>query len=180
MNTMRNAVALLWTLGAASALAQAPQTGLKRTAKPPVVTSSTAPVTRAEAGQIFSRASKLLAPVLGLTPTPSALTGTAPVTRDQVVAEMNRLFEWSRPKFVFSPRRVTHNPAVFTVGQPQRGALGKLVSFGAIAPLGPLATSPRPTLTVREFGDAMGFFISRLCDLTHTPSRFSPQLMPDE
>jgi hypothetical protein len=35
----------------------------------------------------------------------------------------------------------------------------------------------KDTLTIEEFGDALGYFFARLADLTHTPSfEYSPYL----
>jgi hypothetical protein len=138
-------------------------------------------VTQAEARAVFNRLAKVVSPVikvnLGASPVPSAAT---PVTRATVVAEFTRLMEASRPAFKYTPRKVRFDRERLTLSDAvQRPRLEKLIEFGAVAKVGPLAAGDKPTLTISEFGDAVGFFLSRLAEVTYMPSsKWTPALQP--
>jgi hypothetical protein len=64
---------------------------------------------------------------------------------------------------------------------PQRDNLEMLVRMGAVAKIGPLATGPGNVLTVPEFGDAIGFFLARMAQMTHLPSsKWTPALRKED
>jgi len=141
-------------------------------------------VTRAEASTVFAQARKAIKTArIGNTAPKSTIPGDGqPVTRDEVIVEMAKIFEASKKSFKLVPSLISFDPAVLKAGSAAaKGSLSKLVAWGFIAPVGPLATGPKPTLSIREFGDALGFFIARLSDVTHMPStRWSPYLQaPD-
>jgi hypothetical protein len=106
---------------------------------------------------------------------------TRVASKADIIAEFNKCFEDIRPRFKMTPRMVAVRANVVTVPaqHPQRKPLEKLIKYGFVAPVGPLVASKREGLTLREFGDAVGYFLARAADLTHTPSsKFSPALMP--
>lgn len=104
--------------------------------------------------------------------------GSSPATRAYIILKLDRLFERARPTFRFTPRRVRFDARVLKVGKAERPALEKLIAWGCVARVGPLATGPGATIGLKEFGDAIGFFVARLADLTHTPDpKYSPGMM---
>lgn len=140
-----------------------------------------APVTRAEAAatfkdvetalRIFSNGKlKTFAPKWGA-------PGT--VTRAEVILAFDKAFEQLRPSFKFTPRMVKFDPAVLRPGDDSaRKTLEKLVSWGCVSRLGPLATNAEPTIELAQFGEAVGFLLVRFAELTHTPSsKWSPAMM---
>jgi hypothetical protein len=139
-----------------------------------------APVTQAEAAAVFKRAETVLRKLTrqpGVAKSGIPLTG-APVSRTQIVREMDRIFNLAKPAFKFTPPPVQHRPELFSLKDAASvAALKRLVGWGFVARLGPVATSSKSSLTVAEFGDAIGFFLLRMSDLTHTPStKWSPYL----
>ncbi|MCX7800736.1 MAG: hypothetical protein N2109_10385 [Fimbriimonadales bacterium] len=143
--------------------------------------------TRGEAAKAFGEAGRVLGEVLRL-PRPELgelLSGDAsqPLRRSETILAIHRLFEHVRPRFCFTPRMVAYEPSRITLpsGDPARGALEELIRWQVVAKLGPLAAGDKTTVTVDELGDALGFALARLADLTHMPStRWSPYLMDDE
>jgi hypothetical protein len=101
-----------------------------------------------------------------------------PVTRTEVVREFERTFSLAEPSFKFTPAKVKFDSSQFTLSDAEsKTRLKKLVAWGAVARLGPLACGSKPTLGIHDFGDAVGFFISRVSSLTHYPSsRWTPYL----
>lgn len=144
-------------------------------------------VTRGEAAKAFAEAGRALGEVLKL-PSPQfgvLFAGDAgrPLRKSETILAIHRLYEHARPKFCYTPRMVSYEPSRITLpaSDPARGALEELIRWQVIAKLGPLAAGDRSTLTVDELGDALGFALARLADLTHMPStRWSPYLMDDE
>jgi hypothetical protein len=130
----------------------------------------------------FARADAAMRKVLHLpasAPKAAAKAGDAPATREQVVLQMDRLFELARPSFKFTPKRIKYDPGMITIkrGRPARKAVEKLIAWEFVAKVGPLAANLKPTLTLGEFGEALGFFLARIADLTHLPSnKWSPYL----
>ncbi|MCW5939660.1 MAG: hypothetical protein KF884_00955 [Fimbriimonadaceae bacterium] len=106
--------------------------------------------------------------------------GEEPVTRSEVIAHLSRLKGQFSPKFRFTPYGNRVNLAVIDERNPEadRPALKSLVSFGLVAPVGPLAVGPEPTLTVSQAGTALGHFFSQVAALTTEPDpRFTPRMM---
>jgi hypothetical protein len=100
-------------------------------------------------------------------------------TREQVILEFGRLFEIARPHFMFTPRKVKYDPSILTIkkGTRARAELEVMIPLQFVAKVGPLAAGLKPTLTLKQFGDAVGFFYARIADLTHTPSsKWSPYM----
>ena len=142
------------------------------------------PVTRSEAAAVFVRLRKAVisARVAQIAPKSTIASNNQPVTREEVILEMAKILDASKKSVKFVPALVKYDPAVFKVGSaPSKAALTSLVSWGFVAPVGALATGPKPNLSVAQFGDAVGFFLARIADLTHMPSpRWSPYLMPND
>ncbi len=100
------------------------------------------------------------------------------MSREAVILELDSTFEGIHPQFKFTPPRVGFDPKRFTITtSPEKEKLAKLVGWGAVAKVGPLAAGKSHTLTPQQFGDAVGFFMVRIADLTHVPySRWTPYL----
>ncbi len=140
-------------------------------------------MTRKEASTIVSRMDQVIRRVV----LKSNVKGSSkipaddkPVQRGEILKEFNRLFEMCKPKFKFSPDMTAYDAKDFTVGNDAnaKAMAGKLVSWGAVGRVAALVSSSKPTMTVAEFGDAVGFFLLRMSELTHKPSvRFSPPMM---
>lgn len=151
----------------------------------PGAAASTDPVTRSEARAVFTRIDEVVRRVIVRKPGPgvsSIPAGTAPVTRSEVVREMNRLFDLVQEQVVFTPRPIQFDREPITILEtdPQRAALEKLIRWGFVGRVAPLATSNEATLSINVFGDALALFVARLCEVTHTPSaKFSPWMMRD-
>ena len=134
--------------------------------------ASAAPVTRAEARAVFVRLAKTAdraIPRKGARAAYSPAVGASgDLTSADVRAELGRLTDRYAPDFRLVPVAVS-------------GLTGerRVKALRMWSPNGPISLS-KPTLTVAQFGDAVGYFLVRLGDLTHTPShRYSPATMPD-
>lgn len=124
---------------------------------------------------------RIIRKVLGLpgSSAPTISTDQKVATRTQILNGLNRLFEMSKPEFKITPRDTKYDGSVLSIprGNPSRPVLEKLVKWGFVGKVSPLATAKVDSLTLAEFGDTMGLFLSRVADLTHTPStKFSPYL----
>lgn len=142
-----------------------------------------APVTRSEAVAVFTRARKAIvtARIAQISTKPSLSNGNQPVTREEVISEMAKIFDACKKSVKFVPNKSKFDPAVFKVSAAVKPSLTTLVSWGMVAPVGPVATGPQPGLSIPQFGDAVGFFIARISDVTHMPiPRWSPYLMPND
>lgn len=137
-----------------------------RPAAKPTFARSEAPVTRAEARRTLERLRDVADRALRLRSEPEAIAlpnDAKPVTAVETVAVLRRLMRRYEPAFRVTP--------------PLRSGADAFVAYRMIAPRGPLAIG-RKTLRPSEFGDAAGYFLVRLADLTHTPMReYSPALM---
>lgn len=143
-----------------------------------------APVTQGEAYSVFSRAVAILNTALEMKMAPPAAKPTQPnqpVTRVQMIESLNKLFESVKPKFKFTPKPVSFDKKRLNVKDSAANLhLQRLISYGFVAPVGPLATGPKDTLTVEDFGDALGFYIARLAEVTHMPdTKWSPGYTDD-
>ncbi len=142
-----------------------------RRVKPAPVANAAAPVTREEARATFVRLAAVADRAIG-GKRPAYACGvpasSGAIPASETVAEFARLTDRYAGAFRLVPIAATG-----LKGAARAKALRMWSANGPVA-LG------RPTLTVREFGDAAGYFLVRLGDLTHTPShRFSPATMPD-
>lgn len=107
-------------------------------------------------------------------------SGRNPAGREQVIARLDKLFETTRPTFKFTPQPQPVDASVLKGSPATITTLKKLIAWGALAPRGPLATGGN-TVTLAEYGDAVGYLISAIASLTHTPSSvWSPYLMPND
>jgi len=160
------------------AIGQETQTPAKLQAHHPVVQDLT-PVTAGEASAVLRKAGNIISKAFEH-PVPTTFpfgAGTAPVTREQVVAAFMRQFDAISPEFKFTPNPVVFDSTVLKIAKPQRPSLERLIRFGCIGKVAPLATGPKDTLTVADFGDAVGFFMSRVAQLTYMPDpKWTPSL----
>lgn len=142
------------------------------------------PVTAAEVADAAAKLERAMKGVIPAfrAPRPMPLTGSRPATREEVLRQYRRLFDAARPHFRLKPAPTRFDPAMFTVTDPAtRESLTLLVRWGFVSRQGVLASSDKPTLSLREFGDTMGFFIARLAEVTHIPStRWSPYLQRND
>ena len=101
-------------------------------------------------------------------------------TRSMIIAEFDRWFQWTRPSFKSRPADLVFDPKRLTVkDKSARASLERLIGWGFVAKVGPLATNKVETVSLVDFGDALGLFLSRVADLTHMPSsKFTPALQP--
>lgn len=129
--------------------------------------------------QVMNRVDKAVRVVLKVEGAALNRTGQArPATRAEMVAEFDRIMTMARPRFRGRPiRQVVDQPLIDSRNpSPEtRAQLKRLIEWGFVGPVSPLATDPTQTLTPQQFGDALGYFMSRLADVTHTyDPRFSP------
>ncbi|MBX3110821.1 MAG: hypothetical protein KF857_02335 [Fimbriimonadaceae bacterium] len=128
----------------------------------------------------FSKYETGLAKIVGA-PTPASTRLSNKVaTRAQVLAEMERVFAECKPKFRFTPRPLkVYQDSIdkYNTDPKVRQSLAKMVRWGCVATVGPLVTGPGEGMTAREFGDALGFFMLRMIELTHQPDpKWTPKL----
>lgn len=106
---------------------------------------------------------------------PPMVSSANPAQRGEILTRMVRLVDELKGEFKFTPKRIAFDARSITVKSPARSQIERLVSWGFVAKTSPLVTGTKETLTTVEFGDAIGLYISRLADLTHTPSsKWSP------
>lgn len=138
-------------------------------------------VTRQEATAVFKRVATALRIFTGgrVKSFAPAFQPTGVLTRTELVKEFDRVFETAKPYFKFAPRPVKFDARVFSVKDADaRKKLDKLVLWGCVARIGPVATAPKDELALAEFGDAVGFLLVRIAELTHTPSsKWTPAMM---
>lgn len=107
-------------------------------------------------------------------------SATSSATRAMVIERMDAIFEYSKGKFTNTPRPFEYDPKMFLIPTSVQPKLVKLVRYGCIGPVSVLATGPTDSISPEDFGDAVGLFLVRIADLTHTSSaRFSPDLIFD-
>ncbi|MCW5936325.1 MAG: hypothetical protein KIT11_03340 [Fimbriimonadaceae bacterium] len=154
----------------------------KEIAPRPTASVGAAPVTRGEAHVVLSRFDRAASKVLGLEAPPMVKVAEPdkPITRGEIIKLLREKLDRFRPKFVVTPRpSPIDRKALESRNKPNvRQDLEPLLRSGFVAPVGPVVVGPAETLTVDEFADLVGFFFSRLADLTHKPSaQFSPEIM---
>ncbi len=132
------------------------------------------PVTSAEVQASLAQAGRALASILHLSnPELGAATSTT-ASRSEIIAGFWKLYTLARPKFRFSPRPIK------VLGKPAELTLTILIKYGFVAPVGPLTLASRINFSLDEYGDALGMFLARTAELTHTPSsQWSPYLQRD-
>ena len=131
------------------------------------VAAPKAPVTRAEGRAVLIRLQRIADRAVGGGKGPGEPAFAAskePLTGALVIADFGRLADRYQVDFKRVPAGLGPRPGVR--------------ALRLISPTGPIAKR-EATLTSAEFGDAVGYFLVRLADLTHLPShRFSPNMMP--
>jgi len=150
--------------------------------KPVAVDLADSKVTVGDVNAVFGKLDHAVRKVVGISGKPRLKLGgrqSASATREQIVLEFARLFEMARPHFKFTPRKIKFDPSMLTIrkGTRARAELETMIALQFVAKVGPLAASEKPTLTLAQFGDAVGYFYARVADLTHTPSsKWSPYM----
>lgn len=143
--------------------------------------SAATPVTHLEVNATLTKVEKALNALPGMSAVKPLKrpnkAGTA--SRTYIILELDRLFENAKPSFKFTPMKVRFDARALVAGAKDGSmqALRKLVAWGCVAKVGPLATGPGPTIGLRDFGDAIGFFVARISDLSHSPDpKYSPAM----
>jgi hypothetical protein len=144
--------------------------------------ADSSPVTTREMGAVFTKVRQIVGKIV--LRKKIANSGVAasdkPASKSQIIAEMKSIFDLVRPEMKFSPKPLKYDASIlaYPTTHPARKAVESLVAYGCVDKYGPLATGRQPGMTCEEFGDAVGYFLARIADLTHTPSaKFSPALM---
>ena len=144
------------------------------------VGNSLGAVTGQDATAVFGKVQAAFIYVLAVKPlAPTRIkTSSAPIDRKEVVGEFLRLREMAAPAFRMKLRPARYDKSRWTWNTAD---LESLVKEGYVAPLGPLTTNKVSSLTPAEFGDALGFFLARISQVTHQPStKWTPYLQPPE
>lgn len=142
-----------------------------------------APVTKSEAAAVFARARKVInvARIASVPDNATIANSVQLVTKEDVITEFAKIFSASSSAIKFVPNRTALDTKRVKVAPAAMANLKKLVSWGFIAPYGPLSTGAKSSLSPKEFGDAVAYFLCRLADVTHMPSiKWSPYLQPDD
>ena len=142
-----------------------------------------AQVTVGEANAVLDKVDAAVRKVLKMAPAePATDKSKQPVTRAQVIAKLDALFESYRPSFQYTPRPFRTAPEVAAKFNPDpavRAKIEKLARWGCIGPVGPLVTGPGETLSTAQFGEAVGYFISQVAALTYfADPKWVPTLQP--
>jgi len=144
------------------------------------VGKSLGPVTGQDATVVFGKVQTAFAYVLTVRPVRSSMikNTVTPVDRREVVMEFIRLRSLASSAFRMKMRPARYDKSRWSWNSPE---LELLVREGYIAPLGPITTNKAVTLSPAEFGDALGFFLARISQVTHQPStKWTPYLQqPD-
>lgn len=141
------------------------------------------PVTRAEVRTVIQKLSAITYRVVRHQAPPKGKPAPPPsglASRSEIVLLLDAVFEAARPEFKYTPNKLEFDAALLSIprGDVARNKVEKLIAWGCIGRADPLATAAKPGLTLVEFGDAVGYFMSRIAELTHTPStKYSPNLM---
>ncbi len=177
---MRKVIGFLAILVAASAVGQTETPRhLTPTARPGLQKGDKRPVTSAEALAVFKENRRVLAAAIGQS-VPGQIKiedSSKPVTREQIVVEFDQEYEAMRPQLKFTPNPVEVDASYIHISPKVRPQLIKLIRLGFVGRAAPLVTGPQDSIGVSELGDAVGFFLSRLAQLTHMPSpKWTPML----
>lgn len=143
------------------------------------------PVTQGEVRGTLLQTEKHFRTVLKMPPPkPSGkmLGDGAPTSRTFIIERFDAMVEMFRPKFKIRPRPLRFDEKrLAKLPDRVRKKLVALIRGGFIAPLGPLATAKDESVSLSDYGDALGFLITRLAEVTHMPSpKFSPYLQPPD
>lgn len=177
---MKMLISLVIAVSAVAAAGQVQdKPDLTKPKRAPEVVDST-PVTKAEAQATFRHVADLFRTVWHVSVSPIKFAGgaAAPVTRSEVIAEFIRLYKSAEPVFIVTPKAVKIDVDRLVFDKPsEKSELEMMVERGCVGNYGPLATGKKTTLTVSQFGDALGFLLARIGECTHTPSsKWTPYL----
>ncbi len=136
-------------------------------------------VTQSEGAVVLNKTEETIKSVLQLKIMPPCAPGSGIMTREQLLDQFAKIITVTEPKFVFTPPTIRTVPGYMTFKEAKYRSLGdRLARMGFVDKVGPLLTAKVPGLTPQQFGDALGYFVSRLAEVTHLPSsKYSPYLM---
>lgn len=142
-----------------------------------------APVTVAEANVVFAKIDDAVRDVLNMKKAEKRPAGeNKPITRAEVVVQMEKIIASVRPQFQFTPRPFRTEVAVikrFNADPKTQELMEKLVRSGFLAPVGPIVVGPADSLSIAQFGDAVGYFLSQLAAMTYfADPAWVPRLQP--
>lgn len=164
------------------AFAQEDPTGTPHRAVRAPANIANSTVSRSESVAVLKRLRTLIAAVLDL-PEVGKLSvgelGSSAMAREDFAIFLDKLAKACESRYTFSTARVPSLPSLASAKSPQaKAAMDRLVRGGFTGRQGPLVSGPGPSMRLGDFGDAIGYFLLRLAELTHVPSsRFSPALM---
>lgn len=181
---MRNLLLIMLAVGVVAAFsAPVQETKGNLRQRPPAAPSNadSSPLTLVEMAAVMQQVETAVQTVVLRNYKPVARTkyGEGTAKTPLIVSEFGRLFSLSKPRFKITPTPLPVNQKVLSIksGDPARPKLEALIKWGFVGRVSPLATSPKLTLTPEQFGDAVGLFLARMAELTHTPdSRWSPYM----
>ncbi len=106
------------------------------------------------------------------------------VTRAEVIASMDMLFDKYQVKFRITPRPHDIYPEVideFNSDAKTRERLRKLSRWGVISPVSQLVAGKGTSISEEDVGDAMGYFYAQVFVYAHQPDpKWTPSLMGGE
>ena len=146
-------------------------------------TQSKPPVTVAEADAVLQKIDSTIRAVLKMKQADKKPYGPdRAVTRAEVVAKLDAMYESYKPHFQYTPRPFRLERGVaerFNPDEKTQKRIEKLVRWGFLAPVGPVVTGPKDTLSIPEFADAVGYFMSQTAALTYfADPKWVPNLQP--
>lgn len=139
-----------------------------------------APVRMDEVKIVLFRSESALRKALKMPPTKLVPGAKKTATRKEIIAEFQRVIEEFRPHFRMTPRpqRISASAIEKANDKATSDLIKKLAAGRFIGPVGPLATGPKDSLTLLQFGDEVGLLFSQISFLTHQQNpRWSPSLM---
>lgn len=139
------------------------------------------PVTVKEADIVFNRIETAMRTVLKLPKLKAEVRQVQrPITKNEVILRLDKMFEAIKPKFQYTPRPFKTNEEVLNRynSDPEiRKKLLRLVKYGCVAPVGPLVVGSPDTVSMADFGDALGYFMSQMAFLTYyADPKWAPNL----
>lgn len=145
--------------------------------KPKPVDKDSAPITVAEFNQVAARVEKALQKAIGpLKLAPLSKDAKVPVAAPEVVGRLHIWFAAAKPKFRLTPKMAKPDGTRHTFATPQ---LKELLAWRLMNPKALLITDRTLRVSPGELGDTLGYFLTRLAELTHAPSsKFTPSMMP--
>jgi hypothetical protein len=144
----------------------------------PTAVSDMRPVTGLEANEVFAKTRQILSQALNAhLPATTITRSDRPVSKEQVVEEFSSILHSLTPVIRFTPTPMAFSHSVLKISPSALPKLESLIRFGYVGKVGPLATNPQDRLTPRQFGEAVGMFLSRTAEVTHdSTSKWSPIL----